>query len=482
MLNYKDIRKDFIAYNCAITSGITTINLNSLGRGEMRVLDDKGNIIDTYAKAKAAKAIRLVQGRGTAGDYIISDLIRSRDLIRFIGKKFQQKSERKVIVGYNGSSGEIDLALSNNYMITIEHNGQSRHRNAKPYVHTVGYKTGTVAETQLTIASKLVEAAARNYEQFRTSNVMNVYKICSIAAAGETALTGTGTLSFTHGISSVSAATDIDAVLTVGDAIRLVTGVTGAVYVVDRMDTVNNIAYLDQLFMGDSVDIADSVAVSIAKGTGANGLENASSDYGIVILANTPSVVAGKGEFDMLDFTVWTKNFDTTLLSNRGTGYDIVFPSGRHEQVGISERYNQSNYQFGLDIDREYVNDRIDVKNGYGYSSVTLEYRTNEKTGTVGQDGQFKQLCIWIERETYANILANHADTAFSTNIVNGSSSGDWDVNGVAFMNVLNAFVGQAGLIANTANTVNTTVNGGESLAGGTVNGGDTKFNAGIDF
>lgn len=480
-MNYYDIRKDFVARNCDVTSGITENNFKDLGRGELRVLDEDGNIIDTAAKAQKAKSIRLVQGVGVGEEYVISDYIQRKDLIKVYGQKFTQKSERKAIVGFNGVEGEIDLLVANDYMIEIKHKGSSHYRNANPYNNLIGYKVGSSPDTQLTIASKLVEVGCLNYSEF-SQRVANMYKICSIPAGSEVSLAGTGNLTFEFGTNMITAATNIDAVLTEGDAIRIATGVTNAVYVVDKLDTVNNIAYVDQLILMDTVTIADTVAKALSKGTGANQLEHPDVNYGIVVEGVTPSPKPGFGAYDMVDFELTTRNFDDTLVTKRGTGYDLIVPSGRHEQAGISEFYMQGNHQRGLEIDRQFLESRADIEEDHGYSMYAIEFQTNEKLGTVGRDGQKKQLCIWIDRGTYAQIETNDAATALKTNIVNAASAGDWDVNGVAFTNILNAFAGKAGVIENTANTVNAVKDGGESLAGGTVNGGDTKYNAGIDF
>jgi len=478
-MDYNFIKmQDIIARNCAITSNITANTLQSLALGEIRVLNEKGEILATHAAAKKAKAIRFAQGRGTYGDTRFSDLINRKDIDSYEGTKFCQMSERKIAVGFNGVAGSIESIASNNYFMILEHKGNSEYRNAQPYIHDVGYETGSTVETQLAISKGLAEIAALNYAQFGV-RVVDVYKLCS--STTEVALTGTGAISFDYGVNSITAATDIDAVLVVGDAIRLATGATKATYTITSMDTTNNIAYLDQIYLGESQVILDSVAKKVAKGTGAGGVENASVNWGIVILGATASPKAGFGAFDMVNFDIVLRNVGTTNLTHVGTGYDIKYPSGRHEQVGISEFYNQGQDP-GLLVGREYANDKADVKSGYGYSCIDIIHTTNQKINTTENNGQKKQLSIWIERGTYANILANASATSLGTNLVNGSSAGDWDVNGVGFINVLNAFMGKAEIIENTADTVNLTNNGGESLAGGTKNGADTKYNAGVDL
>lgn len=451
MLFGANSKRVFIAKNCARTGGITAANLSTnLGQGEIVVTDEKGKLLNTAALAKAAKAIIIHMGIGD-GKAISSGIIRGKQVKQYTGTKFIQQIEKKVYIGWNGTTGSIDLADANDYIVTLRHKSTSPAQMAHPFVAGANYTSKITGGLQYEVAKGIVDLLVRTYAQFDATLRINVVgdTTASGGVTGGAVYCGNNTISYTGGTPPV-----------VGDKLvvpGLVDAVYGtelaSVYEVLAIDSTNKVITIDREYQNQ-----DQIGLAIT-------IVSSATVYGIEIVGIRSSFRLGFGDLVMIDWDTTLVGFGDTLV----TKTEGVHPNGRHEQVAMDEllfqelgrNYNNS-YEFRTPRSNWIAND--------GYSAINISYESSEKINTLETNGSTKSLIIYLDRSTYVAIGVDGGGTAFGTNIQ--TSTGLDTVNADSLLNVLNAFMVGSGVIVTGANG---TANAGGSLTAG------TTFSTGID-
>jgi len=313
----------FVAKNCVRTATVTTANMaTELGQGEIIVTDEKGAILATAAAAKKAKAIRLHVGIGD-GKSVVSDIIRAKDISKYLGTKFIQEIEKRVYIGYNGTAGTIQLIDSNEYRLIVENKSTSPAQMAHPLVNTVSYKSSATGVTQLDIANGLVQLLTLNYAQFEPAIKAHVIADGTIAAAsvtGASVTTGSTVFTYTGGAATIG-----DVLVVPGKVDAVYGNELNTLYQVIGVDTVNKVITVDKPYQNVS-------QTGISFGT-----ITAITNAGIVLEGVRPSFRLGYGDLVMIDWDTMLSNFGTTLF----TKVEGIHPNGRHEQVGMAENLFQ---------------------------------------------------------------------------------------------------------------------------------------------
>ena len=427
----------------------------------MVVLDQNGAIISTAAAAIAATAIQLVQG--TVDDVArVSDIIRKKDVMSFLSGKFTNRQEIKVGIGYNGTTGSIDVVASNVYSVELDHK-YKEDTSPAAFTTRIPYESPSTSATQYKVARGLAQLLARTYNQFSTGTVrVGVISSSAITAAntilGCEVLYGDKVLTYT----SFEAATPL-----VGSVVAI-PGVTGAAhrdedttfYEIAYIDTVNKFIELDRPYMNRS-----QTAIAVEPVTNPT-----TGNWGLTLEGNSPSNFKKDEAMFMVDFDVNFTGFNESLETKAENLNAALIGFGRHEAVGNAEYWHQGEEGRNYAAGREYENLVEEFSVGHGYSKISIRVGHEEKINTLETNGQIKEFDIWLDRNTYALIAANHADTAFGTCIQVGTGLDAVDGDGV--LNVLNAFMVSAGVIATGANTAS---NGGKSITPG------TTYTTGID-
>ena len=452
--NYKEV---FVARNCARTTGVTSNNIGTkLAYGELVVVDDKGQLVDTAAKATAAKAIRFIIGTKDESN-IISDLIVKKDLKEVISSKFEQRVNKRVVIGYNGTAGDIVLMSANKYVVEIKHALKGRFPNSA-YSVRAAYESMFTGDTKFNVLRNLAELLALDYAQFNTGVRINVISDQAVAGGmtGVEVVRGSNSLSYTGGAAPA-----------VGDVIEI-PGITGgtfrdevdSLYQVKFVDTTLNLVELDRPYQNrDNDGLAVGILANPAVGA-----------YGLTVEGMDLDWQSKYDEYSLMDFAVWTLGFEGATISDKGATYAGVQGFGRHEQV-IESEYNHGDgdgrYTFA---GRGFELSNINTDLGTGYSLVTIVFDHVSAFNNMNLVENKKEVDVFLQRGTYADIKANAAGTAFGTNIQTGT--GLSTVDGDSFLNVLNAFAVDAGVL-NAG--VNTKSNGGNEITAG------TTYNSGID-
>jgi len=459
-MNAQEINKKvFIARNCARTAGLTVSNLTSnLTHGELVVIDETGTILATAAAAKAAKAIRIIGGT-VDGFLNISDIIRAKDVTSYKGTKFAQSTEQRIAIGYNGTSGNIVAADANAYSIFVEHD-MGVEVNLGPKDNHVYYISPSSSTTPYMVADGLTKVSANFYAQYPETGLKTHIITSNAGAAGVTggAVTeGSNIMTYTAGTTPV-----------VG-GVYIVPGKTGTPYR-DELDTV----YTVESINSTTKTVTFTMPYQNASQTGlaVNVIAApAVGSFGIVFEGKLQSFSVGNGAYVKSHFEVQSTGFGTTPVTDSGSTFQIYNGNGRHEEVSLDEYYHSGAVSGNQYQNREYQKSLNETIVGNGYSGINITYMPNQKININESNGVRKQLVIYTDRTTYADIKTSAAGTAYGTNIITGTGADT--VNGDSVVNVLNAFMVGAGVISTG---LNSTSNAGFSLAG------DGVYSAGIDF
>ncbi len=458
MHNKQEVKKVLIARNCDRTVGLTSANvLENIGAGEIVVLNQGGSIITTEAEAKTAKAIKLVQGL-TGGGYNITDLLYKSKIDAFIGTKFEQSAEQRIAVGFNGTSGAIEVFDDNSYSITLEYDNTGAQLEEDKGINKISYKSSFSGATQHEVAVNIASLYAATIERISNFGI-KVNVISDKAFAGNVTgcelVNGSKAVSYTGGTPLV------------GNSIAF-EGVTGTpyrdelngIYVITSIDSVNKVMTLSMPYQN----------VSQVAGAGMLITDVTADDYGIVIEGKMNSFRVGYGDYTKTFVQFQRNGFGITPVTENIPGFNLNIGNGRHESVSIEE-FNYQAYTVNDGSSRDWAEYTNETKVGSGYSGITINYNSRRAINTIEDNGSKKTLLIFVERGSYQDIVDNAAGTALGTNIITGTGADA--VSGSSFLNVLNAFMVSDGIIATGINTVS---NEGKSLAS------DGTFDAGIDL
>jgi hypothetical protein len=256
-----------------------------LADGEV-VITTPGNVVlnNATTAAEAALGFKFIQRSGTK--LIHSDIILPYMVRHYNNTPTAKETQQLDYVGWNGVSGSIDGVASNIYTIRLNILDKTTAGFMQQKIKEGFYKSNSLAAsyTQEAIALGLVASLVANYsretEQDITFGMTN--------GGARTAATGTGNVTFTKGSKVILAATDIDAVLAVGDLVGSDdTVLTAVLYKVVSIDTVAQTATLSGAYQGATTTVADTLVAIVATATAL------AAGYGVKLLGVDREFKAG---------------------------------------------------------------------------------------------------------------------------------------------------------------------------------------------
>lgn len=466
MLHQNNINKVFVARDCDRTAGLTAGNLTTnLAHGEIVIVDQDGAIVNTAALVTAATSFRIMQGVADEPPYM-SDVIRKKDIVSIKSSIFEQRQEEKVFIGYNMTSGSIEVISANVYALTVD--GIYKNPNdPSAFTTMASYESALSGATQYKIARGIAQVLGKAYAQFTHGVRVNIVSTSAVDAlqtvVGCEVIEGDSVLSYTSLQGTTPAIGTVLAIpgITGGDHRDETTTLYEIVYI----DIVNKIVELDRPYTNRSQSAIDIEQVT----------DITTGDFGISLEGVSPVPISVGEEVIFSNFTVTTSGFGDTIETSGTTALAFKQGFGRGDMVANAEFWHQGGgSERGKYQDREFQNTIQETIRANGYSMVKIEFEHNERLGTLETNGQKKSVSVYLDRNTQALIAANDAATAFGTNIQTATGvTADMGTTAGSFLNVLNAFgVGAEVLTAG----VNTVANGG-----GEITAGITQFSNGID-
>lgn len=293
----------------------TTGGIGTLNAGEIGLFTPAGTRL-TEASAATANEFIIVRAQDGSVDNpnIMSGVIKKANIISATRRVYAADTQQVTNIGYDGASGSIVTANNTLYHVRINLRQSMTSNHGGLYVKHGIYETDSSA-AQWEIAQGIADSLIRNFSK-EADVPMLAERLCDEAGA---AMTGTGTLAVTNGSKYVLAGTDVDAVLVVGDFVRIGgTATTDPVYQVVALDTTNEIATLDVAYQGATATVAEAATEVI---TNANGI---AAEWGVKLTGQTKRFVTGKIHNSVTKWTTTLENFGTTALTEavgtEGTG------------------------------------------------------------------------------------------------------------------------------------------------------------------
>lgn len=411
--NQKDIELLFVGGDAALSSGgIDTLNL-----GEIGVFTPAGTRM-TEALAATEETFMIVQDRGTNPN-LISSRIKKATVASALRKLFVAATEQVDLIGFNGTSGAIDVINDNLYHVRISLRQHLTSNHGGVYLKHGIYQSAITAN-EADIAAGLHNSLIANFSREPDQTIL-FERLYSVAALANTSVE---TYAINNGskFAAVSAAPTVVA----GDVIRL-TGntTTDATYVVVNVDVVNNIIELDAPYQGADIAAPGVVAFSEALVPASN--------WGIRLTGVPQKFRVGKLHYGKAawDLTL-DKNDAVTTGGTFGNTPQLqtssaTSGSGTEEYVRELEWFAQGNegdfYRMG---EPNIFGSRTDVTVGTEYNLIHLTIREIYRDSIVANPIN-KSYTIALPRPTpaYANNATPETLTRVLEVLVFGALTGD---------------------------------------------------------
>lgn len=388
----RNVANILIANSVAATAGMETLNIDgfvsSLSTGEPVVISPAGIVVDATGTlpTKFKIATKL-----TNGDLNFSDIINAKSIKSINVHKYVAPTNQVDYVGYNGTSGSIDVINNNIYAIKMYLRPTDIAGFMQQKIKEGFYETDSTA-TQREIAAGLTNSLIKNFskEPDKVKFGTDRFAFERINAGAQANALGTATVAVTKGSTAIKFSEDMTVLVVAGTILRF--GATGAgtapCYVVASHDgaaAAARVYFLDIPYQGASnTAFAAASTESVTEGA-----------WGIKISSTTYSYEEPKFRYSQ---PIW----DTTL---EDCGATVVTKSTRtspgsgvYQQVNAMEQLflgNEGNY-YRAQIPQPTF--RSEASPSKTYALINIEFMDEMTTELGGQADSWKQLYIACEK------------------------------------------------------------------------------------
>lgn len=332
----------------------------------------------------------VVQGRGAGKPLLQSPVIKRGKLLNYKISTEADGVEQVSYIGYNGTSGAINVINDNVYLARINRQDLQKTFGNKQMLKFGVYKSDASA-TKAEIVHGLVDSFIANFK--REAEPVIAFGVTN-AGARTIIPTGAGTLAFVKGSNKVTFSTDIaDATgavaISVGDYLTVASATTNVVYRVTAIDTVTDVATIDRAFQETSVTVANATAKVIYAATAT------AANFGIKLSGLPARFVVGSFKYHKVRFQISLSDFGTTDLTYTTAAYE---GSGTYEQVSELEWFAQGNEGKIERIGVPPPTSRADVQSARTYDLLSIEYFDDQMDATIqGNRPSRKQFLLALE-------------------------------------------------------------------------------------
>ena len=407
-MTQNDVMQLFIGKDLGAVTPTTAINgvistYAGLTDGEIAVCNAHNMVLSATSVLTddivAESGIKLILRNGT--DLIQSDLIKQANILAFKTQVDVAAAEQVSYIGYNGTSGEIEVANSKLYVVRLSLKEQDYTGIGQQMIINSAYKSDASA-TQLEVALGLVQQLSRT---LRRQAVVPIQAelISDVAYAATAAFAGTVT--FVKGEKYVTCGTNTDyntnVDLAVGDYVRFsdaqaVTGclVTDGIYRVEEL-TSTTVFKVDRPIEEESFS---AVAAGKAAGTVLTAAKMASADLGIKLSGVARAFSVGKTPFSKVSFLIGldtSSSFGTTPITYTTA---MTLGQGNYEQIAELEWGLLGNDGNAYQGDFMWTAARALATSGKMYDQMSISYYADVTTGGIGgAPRRLKQLLVALE-------------------------------------------------------------------------------------
>jgi hypothetical protein len=390
------------------TAAINTIvsDYSKLADGEMIITNSHGMVLSATSVLTddivAESGIKIMKRNGT--DVITSDLIKQGNILGVKPVAYAAAVEQVSYIGYNGTSGAIDVANSKLYVIRISLQETDITGQGQQWILNAPFKSDATA-TQVEIALGLVQQLSRLFRRQAVQPVSPVL-VCDVAYAA--------TARFAHDCTIVSgeyyvtvgtnSQYNTSTELVVGDYVRInpvstTTGcaVTNSIYKVTEL-TSGTVFKVDRPIEAPSGTYPTLIS-GANKGARVTVLTAAkiaaSTQFGIKLTGLARTFTVGKTPYSKVSFLVGldsSSSFNTTTVTYTTK---MSLGQGTYEQVAEREWNLLGNDGNAYPGDFMWTAARALAVSGQTYHLVGINYFENHSTGGIGaQPRRMKQLLL----------------------------------------------------------------------------------------
>lgn len=382
-------------------------DLTDLVDGELAVVNDQNMVLSAGTVLTddrvAQTGIRIV---GRYGSRIVySDFIKAENIISVRPIPSANFAEQVTHLGYNGTSGAIQIINSNTYKLKVNfeqvgRTGQGINDFVSVFVGSDAAATGgevvfgleqllrlafnKQAERPIRMAVLNSATLVPNNEFDQNITVVQGSKFI-VSAAGYTTVGGVITAAVGDFI-RLGSATETDAAVALGSAVYKVVSISGSTMELDRPVTGVSGTYTAS---------ADVELIQAATAEAAN--------WGIRFTAIAPTHEVGKRPYSKIAFTLGLEDFGTTTVS-----YTTAMSLGHGEEEAIADlewfTYGQSGFRYRADYMMPQYTSR--VVSGTDYHQVAIAWASDSRTESIGGPGHNPKQLIIAAADTYADTEA----------------------------------------------------------------------------
>lgn len=382
LVNQNQITHAFVAkkYESPQTAG-QPLNISALRKGEVVVTDLSLNVVNP---SDAPEKFYIIQGMGAGKPFKKVELSKS-DVVSAVGTFYSAPTQTVKTIGFNGTSGKIDVIDDNSYILHLEPNTNGFMDRGYPLQRYASFATKAAA-TQEQIANGLFYDMKKNLD-------IQVFKPWRIERLVTGTLDGNSdnrTLAVVEGSKGVTLSGAYAAATTVGNYL-VIKGVAYRVVQVSGLSIT-----LDSEYVGVTETVA---AASVRVITAANAANEATVSWGLRIRSvELP--------FDTIRFRDWRiARFNIYLTNGGSTNVDTISGGsegfGAWQNVAMSEFMSQGNEgQFVLDTPPGTVYSTVEE---VPYNIYTI--RTSKKVDTTMVGAGKLDMTLNIYVDTTGNAL-----------------------------------------------------------------------------
>jgi hypothetical protein len=355
------------------TAAKSTGGLDTLNVGEIGIFNPAGQRL-TEASAATEKRFFLAQGRvGGTYPHVITDVVEKDKILSITRKLFVPATEQLEFIGFNGTSGAIDVINDNLYTLTIYYEELLRSSTDGRYNKVASY-TSDLNATQQEIANGVAKSVNEQFAR-ETERVLKAHVLCDNAGSAPTY-----SLTVTEG--SAVAITSAASGLAAGDVVRIGVLGSGTTTLTDDCYTVVSVSgtqvTFDRPLMVASGTYAAAELAVIPAATAAT------ANFGIKLVGQPLDFQVGKIQYKKSMWTSVQKGFGSTPFLQAAGG---TVGSGTYEQVAELEWFTQGNegeiYRMGEPAIHSATIRRDADPNvaGGGYALINIEFESVHVVG-----------------------------------------------------------------------------------------------------
>lgn len=367
-----------------ITAG-TIATPQNIAKGEVVVTDGGLKVLDATS-VLTAETILIVQGAGVDKPLIKSGSLKANNLLGYKGIKHAPAVQKLSVLGYNGTSGAIDVIDDNTYLLRYIPRTNGAGDRSQPLQRYAQF-TSKTGDTQLVIVESLLRTMLKQF-----SNDPQVLAAFYRLSAGTRTAAGTaGNIIFTKG-SNIAVASEANAHsnVVVGDYLSTGVAATNGVYKVIAKNGQNLVLDVDSVVTTTALAATGNLRVLAASA--------ANSAAGLACLSlEMPFDTRFFRDYRIARFELTGSNFGSTPFTDVTRGFDGL---GVWQQAAWAEYISMGNEgQFELGIP-PYNRDST-VTSADSFSILTLH--SQEVSDSMVGSGKLNNLVeIYLSTPTNA--------------------------------------------------------------------------------